>query len=216
MNKILYITTGLIFCSTFTFAQFSAGVKYGNSLSLIFSTDQFTPREVNDGLLRGQATGLVMQYITQPHFGLQWEINYVEKGWIETFGNEADIFTTRLTYIDIPILGHAYIGKKTVRYFINAGPYISYLISNQEERGGTFDDEDITFRYVEGRDNKLDFGIRGGLGIEILTSIGMFQIEGGYNFGVASILDKHITPITTSIQNQSVVITLGYLYMFNR
>jgi hypothetical protein len=216
VNKILYITTGLIFCSTFAFAQFSAGVKYGNSISFIYSTDIFTPREVNDGLLRGQAGGIVMQYITQPHFGLQWEINFVQKGWIENFGNESDIFTTRLTYIDIPLLGHAYFGKKVVRYFVNAGPYLGYLISSQEEREGNFDDEDITFRYVEGRDNKLDFGIRGGLGIEILTQVGMFQIEGGYNFGVASILDKNITPIPTSVQNQSVVITLGYLYMFNR
>jgi len=216
VNKKLYITVVFIFCSTFAFAQFSVGAKYGNSLSFVYSTDVFTPREVNDGLLRGQAFGLVMQYITQPHFGLQWEVNYVEKGWIETFGNEADIFTTRLSYIDIPILGHAYIGKKTVRYFLNAGPYLGFLISSEEERGGVFDDDEITFRYVEGRDNTLDFGIRGGLGIEIVTNIGMFHIEGAYNFGIASILEKDITPIPTRVQNQTTVITLGYLYMFNR
>lgn len=216
MNKILYITIGLVFSGTFAFGQFSVGVKYGNSLSFIYSTDQFTPREVNDGLLRGQAAGIVMQYITQPHFGLQWEVNYVEKGWIEDFITEENIFTTQLTYIDIPVLGHAYLGKKVVRYFINAGPYLGYLISSSEERSGTFDDEDITFRYVENRDNRLDYGIRGGLGFEIVTKIGMFQVEGGYNFGFASALDRDITPIPTRVQNQSAVITIGYLMIFNR
>lgn len=214
MNKILYITTALLFFSTFTFAQFSIGAKYGNSLSFIYSTDQFTPREVNDGLLRGQAAGLVMQYMTEPHFGLQWEINMVQKGWIENFGDEANKFTTRLTYIDIPIMGHAYIGKKTMRYFLNLGPYIGFLISSKEEREGTFDDKDITFRYVEGRDNTLDFGVRGGVGFEIVTNIGMFQVEGAYNFGFGSILEKDITPIPTRVQNQTAVVSVGYLFMF--
>jgi hypothetical protein len=214
VNKILYITTALLFFSTFTFAQFSVGVKYGNSLSFIYSTDQFTPREVSDGLLRGQGAGLVMQYMTEPHFGLQWEINMVQKGWIEDFGDEANKFTTRLTYIDIPILGHAYIGKKTMRYFLNAGPYIGFLVSSKEEREGTFDDEDITFRYVEGRDNTLDFGVRGGVGFEIVTNIGMFQVEGAYNFGFGSILEKDITPIPTRVQNQTAVVSVGYLFMF--
>ena len=138
VDKIFFIITAFLLSNTVALAQFNVGIKYGNSLSYIYSTDGFTPRKVDDGLLRGQAAGLVMQYITEPHFGLQWEVNMVQKGWLETFVDKSNKFTTQLTYIDIPVMGHAYLGKKTVRYFLNAGPYIGFLISSKEKREGTF------------------------------------------------------------------------------
>ena len=95
-------------------------------------------------------------------------------------------------------------------------PILASLFPAKKREKEHFKEEEITFRYVEGRDNTLDYGIRGGVGFEIVTTVGMFQAEGSYNFGLASILEKDITPIPTRIQNQAVVISIGYLFMFKQ
>ncbi len=197
-------------------AQFSVGAKFGYSGSYVYNATLDRRQEVNDGFTIGNTGGIIVQYITEKNFGLQMEVNYSQKGWVEDIDTVTNLFTTTLNYIDIPVMGHAYLGNKNVRYFINAGFFIDYLLSYNEKKEGSFSLDELTIRYNESRDNKLDAGIRGSIGVEILTKIGMFQLEGGYNFGIGSVIKKNLNPIPVSVQNQSTVITLGYLYMFNR
>ena len=43
------------------------------------------------------------------------------------------------------------------------------------------------YQYGKAVENKLDYGITGGLGVELLTSIGHFLVEGRYYYGLSDI-----------------------------
>lgn len=165
--------------------------------------------------------GVAVQYLTEKNFGLQVEFNYTQRGWEE---QPIDItaqkrlptrfYRVNLNYLEVPILAHGYFGKRNLRLFLNAGVYLAYLLSSEIERANVPNDEDITIFYEERFQNKMDFGVRGGGGVEVVTKIGMFQAEGSYNFGLNSVMDKNVQQIPHIVQNGAVAITLGYYVQF--
>ncbi len=166
-------------------------------------------------------SGLAVQYLTEKNFGLQVEFNYTQRGWEErpadvTVGRSlpSRFYRVDLDYAEVPILAHGYFGKRNLRLFLNAGVYLAYLLSAEAERAEVPDDEDITIFYEERFQNRMDFGVRGGGGVEVVTKIGMFQAEGSYNFGLNSVMDKSVQQIPHIIQNNAIAITLGYYVQF--
>jgi hypothetical protein len=127
------------------------------------------------------------------------EANYSQRGWEEEFDPESGFSYNRtLNYIEIPFMTHVYFGNKT-RFIINAGPQISYLLSENHEMSQALSD-DIDARREANPDRtigyqynpfsemqKVDYGLVGGMGIEIQTGIGNFDLEGRYYFGLGDI-----------------------------
>ncbi len=48
----------------------------------------------------------------------------------------------------------------------------------------------------------------------MVTSVGMFQLEGSYSWGINSIMDKGIDQIPNIVQNNTIAVTLGYYVQF--
>ena len=209
----------ILFLSSAALAQdrrWSVGFKGGSTLSFVTATQEnITRTGPNNNLLLRYTGGLAAQYLTEDNFGLQVEVNYIQKGWEQRppENNPTQQYQVSLDYAEVPILAHGYFGKKNTRIFLNAGMYLAYLLASDIKRAN-IDDERIGYPYEERFQNKFDFGVRGGGGFEVVTKVGMFQVEGSYNWGVNSIMDKGIDQIPNILQNNTIAITLGYYVQF--
>lgn len=211
-----------------TWSKLSIGTRHGGGPSFIITPNEVLTRNVDTPRPRlnsiiGYTGGLSVQYYAQPNFSLQFGINYTEKGWqqnfLDTLGNEVResdslFYRQQLNYIDVPIMAHGYVGQKNVRIYLEAGFFLSYLLSHSSEREASITDEQIAYRYQEGRDNRFNIGIAAGGGFEIVTAVGMFQLGGRYSLGFTSVLDKNITQVPNPLLMNSIMITLGYYVRF--
>ena len=111
-------------------------------------------------------------------------------------------------------MAHGYVGQKNVRIYLEAGFFLSYLLSHSNEKEISIAEERISYRFVEGRDNRFNIGIAAGGGFEVVTAVGMFQLGGRYSLGFTSVLDKNITPVPNPLLMNSIMITLGYFGQF--
>ncbi len=176
---------------------FNAGALY-NSVS-------FSPRVEKTNYF-AYSFGATVRYMCENYMGLdcglQLEVCYAKKGWNEVAGYSRD-----LNYIDIPFLAHLAYGKRKVKGILNAGPEFGFLIS-ERERGL------LTTSVNAGQmaDNKIDYGICGGLGMEVITAIGHFIIEGRYYYGLSDVYSNGKTDNYSRSANNTISIKLTYLY----
>lgn len=153
------------------------------------------PQDLRVGLLGGASA----KYISQNHLGLIVEVNYSQRGWEEEFDPESNFSYNRtLNYLEIPFMTHVYFGDKT-RFIFNIGPQISFLLSDKHDMNQALADEMEALKeaYPDTRSGyqynplskmqRIDYGLLGGIGIEIQTGIGIFDLEGRYYFGLGDL-----------------------------
>ena len=70
---------------------------------------------------------------------------------------------------------------------VNLGPQIGFLINEKEEITGHPENQTSrsTEQYGKMAENKFDYGLIGGGGLEIRTGIGNFILEARYYFGLS-------------------------------
>ncbi len=165
---------------------------------VVFSNIDFMPT-VEQTEHMGILGGISLKYISEKHLGLIAELNYVQKGWTEAFEPDSEFSYQRtLSYLEMPFLTHIYFGNKT-RFIINAGPKISYLLGEQQQMSSALADDlaqrreadpdaPIGVQYGSIDEMKwFDYGLLGGLGLELKTDIGDLNLEGRYYFGLADL-----------------------------
>ena len=177
--------------------NFSVGVNAG----LNYNNVSFSPKIQQSGLI-GYGGGLTARYISEKYFamicGIQIELNYTQRGWKEKFEEDPnnprdpnlplDSYQRTLNYLEIPFLAHLAFGKERGgRFFINAGPQIAFLMSENEKYSESFNDGRNQEAFNKTVENKFDYGIVGGMGVEIRTKAGNFLLEGRYYFALSSI-----------------------------
>ncbi|NLY23612.1 MAG: PorT family protein [Bacteroidales bacterium] len=151
---------------------------------------------------RGVYAGVAVKYISEKHLGLVSEINFAQRGWKEEFDPITDFsFKRTLNYIEVPFMTHVYFGKKA-RFILNAGPQISILIGDKQEMSQALA-EDLAKRQAVDPDapigvqygpmdemNRFDYGLVGGVGMELRTGIGDIDLEGRYYFGLGDVFNS--------------------------
>ena len=163
-----------LFCSVFSQQKFQPELSIGVNSGLISSSMDFIPAVKQSNLL-GYNGGISARFISEKHFGLQTELNFSQRGW------KADsvLASRTLYYIELPLLTHLYFGQKKVRFVINLGPKIAYLLS---EKSDNLKNELNTKGW-----RKLDYGLCGGGGFEFHTQKLAYVIEGRYYYGLSDI-----------------------------
>ena len=144
--------------------------------------------------------GISAKYITEKHLGLLLELNYAQRGWTEDFPAESGFsYTKTLNYLEIPFMTHVYLGKK-VRFVINAGPQLGFLLGSSQNMNDALaadiaakkqqnPDAPIGMQYsLEPR--KFDYGLIGGIGMELKTGVGNIELEGRYYFGLGDVFES--------------------------
>ncbi|MDR2682732.1 MAG: PorT family protein [Dysgonamonadaceae bacterium] len=213
----LLLLTGIVRSQTTEFKpEWAFGVNAGATLSRV----GFLPR-VSQTFLLQETGGLTARYISEKSCGIQVELNYSLRGWKEQADavSQFNRYTRSLAYVELPVLTHFYfdLGKRA-RVVLNLGPQIGYNTGEKvlekelvTPPGATeptiprYYDDDYTVQ------RKFDYGITGGLGLEIRTGIGNFLLEGRYYFGLSDVFGNSRGDVFQSSHNQVIGIKLAYL-----
>lgn len=199
----------------------AVGFNGGYNLSSV----DFSPT-IKQGLQPGYTGGFTLRYTTEKYFSLicaaQLEVNIAQRGWNETIEDGTNNTYSRTTnYVEVPFFAHIGWGQEErgVQFFFNAGPQVSLYLNGEEFYG--FTDEypwnpnnrpnGITAQYGKQVENTLEYGIAGGAGMELKTSIGNFTLEGRYFFGLSDMYGNSKADPFGRSANTTITIKLSYL-----
>ncbi len=183
----------------------SLGVNGGITLSNV----TFSP-VVKQTMLQGINGGITFRHISEKHFGFIVETNLAQRGWKEDITDSA--YSRTLNYLDIPFLTHVTFGNHKLRYFVNLGPKIGFLLTGKEKRDFTTNDN----QHGKAIDNRFDYGLCGGTGFELCTGIGSFLLEGRYYYGLRDIFSNAKKEYFDRSANSSVSVNLTYLIPWHK
>lgn len=162
----------------------------------------------------GFTGGLIINYGVGNVFSIQPEILYTRRS-VKFAGEEGvDKFSLQASFnaVEIPLLLKLSFGRKT-RFFVNAGPYISYGLDARAKfvvNGETIADEK---QKLTNDDARLEYGVTGGLGVSIPAGRGSILIEGRYNYSLGNNAD----PAPAEYVSQQVAtFSVGYLFPLGR
>lgn len=151
----------------------------GGNLGVTESMIMFNPA-ITQGFLMGYNGGIVFRYIAEKNVGMQAELNFSQRGWKEASG----LYSRQLNYIELPFMTHIYVGNKS-RFFINIGPKISYLISENTPLNGTGNSTDV--QHVTPVQHPFDYGLCAGLGLLFNVHGRILQLDTRANYGLSDI-----------------------------
>ena len=212
--------------------ELSVGVTGGLGLSRVsfLHNNVYRANELGDqSFYPGFRFGVVTRFISQNHFGVQIEANYVGSGWFETYHEDSGVtmvngfnmqdvtLSRRNHYIEIPILSHIYFGSRRVRFFVELGPEISVL-TRYGELKSNLSDSDARWAAIPTDDprlkdqyNKVDYGLTGGLGFDIKTGPFHTIIGGRYTYGFADLYNHSKADVFQRSNNQLMNVTATFL-----
>ena len=169
------------------------GVNAGINLSNV----EFNP-QIKQNSHNGMILGVTARYMCEKYFnmmcGIQTEINFSQRGWNEKIEDGSDnTYSRTMNYLEIPLLAHLAFGKdaldKGLKFFVNMGPQVAFFLSESEKMGGNWDASSrpngVVQQYGKLVENNFDYGILGGIGLELSTKAGHFILEGRYYYGLA-------------------------------
>ena len=154
------------------------GIKGGVNLTNMYVKD------VSDENMKvGFNAGFFAKLPVTRGFSIQPELLYTSKGAKETYNNFVEgkgEYRFNLNYIELPVLAVFNVAKN---FNVHVGPYVSYLaaanIKDLKDDGTIHDIKDLDAENF----NRFDYGVAGGLGIDISN----FTLGARYNYGFREI-----------------------------
>lgn len=205
-------------------SEFALGANIGATTSNV----SFTPK-IKQQFYPGKTFGATFRYTSEKYFflvcGAQLELNLADRGWNELIedgtGNE---FSHRMTYLEMPFFAHLGIGREArgLQGFLNIGPQIGYLLSDSEQYGGQkpwniyHRPNKVNKQYGKDIEHKFEYGICGGLGIEMKSGIGNFALEGRYYFGLSDIYRNSKKDYFSRSASSTIYVKLTYMFDLTR
>ena len=195
---------------------FELGVSGGLNLSSM----EFQPT-VRQFRLQGAGGGVSMRYTSEKYFSMicaaQLEVNFSQRGWEEDFDDKTkNSYSRCLNYVEIPFMAHLAFGKEPhgLQFFINLGPQIGFLLDDSEKYEGEWaiESRPTATQAIYGKEinNRFDYGIVGGAGLELKTKAGNFFIEGRYYYGLGDIFNNSKTDDFGRSANTTISARIGY------
>ena len=219
-KKFLLAITCLLICqfgqsqNDSSESEWAFGVNAGVTLSDI----SFNPSIPQD-MLQQYVGGATARYISEKNFGIQVELNYSMRGWKqkEEEGAQPNKYTRSLSYLELPVMTHMYFNMgRRARLVFNLGPQLSYKISEKTITKEIYVVENMPPYYGVGDDMDIqrpfDWGLIGGMGVEIRTGVGSFILDGRYYFGLSDIFSNHKSDYFQASSNRVINIKLTYLF----
>jgi hypothetical protein len=181
--------------------RFSVGVSGGYILTkMSFVT------AVPQTMLGGMTGGVSFRYTSEKYFSsicaIVAEFNYAQLGWKErilTPGDEpvvnpltgvAETYRRDMTYLQVHIFARMGWGRERrgLQFFAQAGPQVGYFLNEKTSASFDITQPNLTDRTSKivaqdsmSVEHRLDYGIAGGLGLELsVPKLGHFLVEGRY------------------------------------
>lgn len=195
----------------------SIGARAGVSLSNV----SFSP-SIKQGLAMGTAGTVCFRYSEEKLFGVIAEFGWADRGWKENYELLPLEYRRRITYVTLPILTHIYFGPRRVKFFVNLGPSFSLMLGSGTTSNFNYNNisevpdfprnrrtEQLTAKIT----NSFDYGINGGLGMEVFITRGhSVLLEARYYFGLGNIFPSSKADTFSASRNNSIEVSLGYYF----
>lgn len=168
MKKYFLVFVCLSMFTLSAYSQLRFGVKGGLNLSGVSgkNIDDFVDKNVT-----GFQLGASLEWMIFEQFGLEGGLSYSERGMKFKGGDR-----NKIGYIDVPVNVRAkFPVSKTIKPYVNAGPYISFKISGDDNFDGMKGSVNDQWKA-----QSFGAGLNFGAGVEFL---GFLQI--GANYGLA-------------------------------
>lgn len=192
----------------------SFGIKQG----INYTTVSFSPG-VSQSMTLGYHGGLVYKYNNQMTekgwlFALQIELNYSQKGWTEDLDTISNSYSRKMDYIEMPFITQVVLGKKSLKYYINLGTSVGYLLSEKES---VIVNNELYRReyYEKAIENNVDFGALGEFGLLYETNIGFFQAGIRYQLSLTNLFETTSETIIRTSQNTTWNFSISYFFYSN-
>lgn len=237
MIKIKKIIIAAALLSGLNLPSFGQVGEPRNNISLGFNgglnmnNATFQPK-IKQNMMMGAVGGFTARYISEKYFsmicGAQVEFNFSQRGWDELFeaynsNNEivednSRTYTRKLSYLEIPFLAHLAFGKDVgAQVFLNLGPQIALLLNDSETKTGDWTNKTLSETqvaiYNKKIDNKFDYGIVGGLGVELRTrKAGHFLLEGRYYFALSDFMNTTKRDYFSRAAHTTISARITYLF----
>lgn len=211
----------------------------GASGGYVMSSVGFNP-DIPQAMLGGITGGLSVRYTCEKYFNsicaLVGEINYTQTGWkediltaedqpvINQYTGQAEQYQRQLTYIQVPLMARLGWGRerKGFQFFFQAGPQVGLFLSDKVKANFDFDKRNTADRIGAQQEapqdsldiqNKFDYGIAGGVGLEYShPKLGHFIIEGRYYYGLGDLFNNSKRDYFGRSNLSNIVIKFTYLF----
>ncbi len=182
------------------------GVRLGGNMTSI----SLLPAIANTSSDFSYSAGLSYVYSNKKNVGIQLELLYLSRKWLETFNDTLDV-STELTYLQFPIMTNISLGNGRFKYLINLGTYFAFNINKNLNSELPIDHE--YYESVEDRSERSgDFGLIIGGGFRYFSRVGTFQLDARFEYGYQNLYNEDSSGFRYS--NMS-VIQLGLYYFFD-
>ncbi|MCR5050090.1 MAG: PorT family protein [Paludibacteraceae bacterium] len=169
MKKTLLIS--LLFIACTAHAQWRAGISAGGDYNFYDINTQYQSDYQYEGLW-GATASLFAQYNFFDWLGLRGELEMVQKNHHFYRTLYPTGYYTWNTYLQLPVMAQMSFGGQKVRGFVNLGMYAGWWIDSRiyGQIYNTLTDEREKLKqpydFYRKRDQRCDFGLAGGLGVE--------------------------------------------------
>ena len=199
----------------------SIGMSGGYALNKV----SFNPT-IKQSFHGGFTAGFTARYICEKYFaalcGIQGEVNIMQLGWKELIETSDDTYERTTNYVQVPILMHMGFGKEHggAKVFLVLGPQVGYCLGEKEKRGGAWTEQTLAYRpngiiqqYDKKIEKKFEYGLTGGLGLEVSTrSKHHFLLEGRYYYGLSDIFCNSKKDPFGRSANGAIIAKVSYLF----
>ena len=209
----------------------------GFNAGFVLSNVGFTPT-VSQSFHGGVTAGVTARYVCEKYYSsicaIVAEVNFASIGWKEKIldkydqpvinpsTNEQEQYSRTTNYVQIPIFARLGWGReeKGVQFFFQAGPQFGLFISESSSANFDTDHPNLDERsnktvaqYDMSVENKFDYGIAGGLGMEYsVPRVGHFMIEGRYYYGLGNIYGDSKKDYFGKSNFGNIIVKLTYLF----
>lgn len=168
--------------------------------------------------------GFAARYICEKYFtaicGVELEVQYNNLGWKEVIEDGSNnTYKRDWHFVEIPVLMQMGWGRERrgLKFVFEAGPQVGFYLSGKEHRGGDVWDtssrpNNVTYQYGKDPDNRVDYGIAFGAGIEFSSPIGHMLLQGRYYYGLGDIYDNSKRGDFGRSANQTMMVKMTYLF----
>ena len=165
-----------------------------------YSEVDFTPNsDVNT--LTGRTYGVALRYFDRQLVGFQAEVAYEQAGWREDF-EDGSTYERTTDYVELQLLTQFSVGRGWIQPMLQAGPYFSYPLREEEVLPPSFDPADYPLGTYYGQplERRLNYGLRAGLGLNLEFGPVTLQADGRYLQGFSNLVRPGTRGVATSIR----------------
>lgn len=211
--------------------EYRSDLVIGFNAGVALNTISFDP-SIKQKMHVGPNAGLTVRYTCEKYFktycALQVELNYAQLGWKEEIFNSKneplpDTYVRHQHYVQLPLLARLAWGREEQGFmgYLVAGPQVGFCVGEASERSDTWTvgadglpdrPNNMSAQYDMPIENKFDYGITAGIGVELSTSAGHILLEGRYYYALSDIYGNSKKDVFGRSAHGTLMAKVSYLF----